>query len=538
MFVSKSLLEQGKSVLPVCLFLMGFQVIVLGQEVKQYKELLLGLLLAVVGLALFTFGLLNGLMPMGERIGLRLPSILPLSSVLFIAAILGVAVTLAEPALGVVKTAGSLIQPQHAPNLHALLHSRQDLLVLAVAAGVGLSSSLGMLRIRRSWSLKWIVIVLVLLTISLSMYVYYRTSKHDVIGLAWDLGAVTTGPVTVPLVIALGLGVATAGNNPSPLTGFGVVTFASLIPVITVLLLALSLPSNILEELEASTNSPSFPSLQKGANEPSSSSSSSSLWYDQTPYAEIIAGVTLELTPGSSVIFKASAALLAAQIGIIVFNVGLTQGLSKLGTMVGGVMPSAFTSMEEIKGSPIWGRELGTFIAVLFAWVLGFGATLAEPALFTLAVTVDRLSRGKITQRQVVLSVALGVGTGTALGLLKIVIGFPLLPLLLVGYTLAVILTTMAGEILICVAWDSAGVTTGPVTVPLVISLGLGLGRALNAADGFGILSLASVCPIISVLAVGIIKGDGQADRRHGDVEARGEYELSRTDAEEAGDDD
>eukprot|EP00960_Hanusia_phi_P039631 753961-Hanusia_phi.AAC.4 len=97
--------------------------------------------------------------------------------------------------------------------------------------------------------------------------------------------------------------------------------------------------------------------------------------------------------------------------------------------------------------------------------ILGFGATLAEPALFTLAVTVDRLSRGKISQRQVVLSVALGVGTGTALGLLKIVIGFPLLPLLLAGYTLALLLTTMAGEILICVAWDSAGVTTGPVTV-------------------------------------------------------------------------
>lgn len=197
--------------------------------------------------------------------------------------------------------------------------------------------------------------------------------------------------------------------------------------------------------------------------------------------------------------------LIAAQIGIIVFNIGLTQGLARLGALVGATTPAAFTAVDGIPGSPLWNRELGVAITVCFAWVLGFGATLAEPALATLAITVDNLSKGALSRRQVVLSVALGVGTGTALGVLKIVLQWPLLPMLIAGYLIAAILTIPSNEVLVNVAWDSAGVTTGPVTVPLVISLGLGLGKALGASDGFGILSLASVCPIVSVLAVGLI---------------------------------
>jgi hypothetical protein len=110
------------------------------------------------------------------------------------------------------------------------------------------------------------------------------------------------------------------------------------------------------------------------------------------------------------------------------------------------------------------------------------------------------------------------MNAGTALGLLKVILQWPLMPLLLPGYALAALLTIPAPELLVNVAWDSAGVTTGPVTVPLVISLGLGVGKGIGAADGFGILSLASVCPIISVLAVGLVLG--------GRVTREAEYQM------------
>ena len=133
------------------------QVLAMGQRIDHALEILLGLALAIGGLALFTFGLLNGLMPMGERLGRQLPLALSLPALLGVAGALGVAVTLAEPALGVVKTAGSLIKKEQAPHLYVLLHEQTDMLLLAVALGVGVSASVGMLRIRWNRNLKGLV---------------------------------------------------------------------------------------------------------------------------------------------------------------------------------------------------------------------------------------------------------------------------------------------------------------------------------------------------------------------------------------------
>eukprot|EP00283_Hemiselmis_rufescens_P017774 CAMPEP_0173465358 /NCGR_PEP_ID=MMETSP1357-20121228/71485_1 /TAXON_ID=77926 /ORGANISM="Hemiselmis rufescens, Strain PCC563" /LENGTH=563 /DNA_ID=CAMNT_0014433335 /DNA_START=38 /DNA_END=1726 /DNA_ORIENTATION=- len=494
--------DQFKGVMPVCVFLAGFQVAVLGQTLPGAPSIAVALVLAIVGLALFNFGLLCGLMPLGEKLGQGLPHAVSQTTLLIIALLLGVAVTLAEPALGVVKTAGSLITEVKAPYLYTLLHQRQDFLVLAVAGGVGASASLGMLRTRHAWSLKRLVYVLVPFTLVLSLFVTNYTSRGDVLGLAWDLGAVTTGPVTVPLVIALGVGVAGAGHNASPLTGFGVVTLASLIPVDFVLVLALLLPHK-------HGRRPMISSEEGQSIDPVA-------WYDETPYMEIVAGiralvplvmlmyalkkfalkdpyevlVPVELPHSKTVHLPVRRGLWAAQIGIIVFNIGLTNGLSKLGAIVGGTTPSAFTAVDSVKGSPIYGSGVaGSAVACIFVYMLGFGATLAEPALATLATTVEKLTDKGLTQRQVVLSVAVGVGTGTALGLLKIIWGIPLMYLLVPGYAIALALTVPSQEVYVCVAWDSAGVTTGPVTVPLVISLGLGIGKAVGVADGFGILS-------------------------------------------------
>jgi hypothetical protein len=208
--------DQVCAVLPVCTFLALFQVVVLRQSISNALETVLGLGLVIVGLGFFTFGLLNGLMPMGERLGKKLPEVMSPNAVIGLACLLGVAVTLAEPALGVVKTAGSLIKREQAPHLYALLFERTELLVLAVAAGVGMSASAGMLRIRLKSNLKKPVLALTGFTLALSSFVHWFTDHSDVLGLAWDLGAVTTGPVTVPLVIALGMGVAGEQTQRSP----------------------------------------------------------------------------------------------------------------------------------------------------------------------------------------------------------------------------------------------------------------------------------------------------------------------------------
>jgi hypothetical protein len=188
-------------------------------------------------------------------------------------------------------------------------------------------------------------------------------------------------------------------------------------------------------------------------------------------------------------------------LGMMAFNIGLGEGLAPLGSQTGDQLSTAFGGVGGEGLYPYW---LGLGLALAFAMCLGFGATLAEPALNALGTTVQNLTDGAFRKSTLIYAVAAGVGLGTLLGVLKIIFNLPLAWLLLPAYGVALLLTLFASEEYVNLAWDSAGVTTGPVTVPLVLAMGLGLGRAVEAVEGFGILAMASVGPIISVLAVSL----------------------------------
>ena len=136
--------------------------------------------------------------------------------------------------------------------------------------------------------------------------------------------------------------------------------------------------------------------------------------------------------------------------------------------------------------------------------MLGFGATLAEPALNALGMTVENLTNGSFKKQTLMYAVSLGVAFGISVGVAKIIFDIPIAYLLVPGYLIAIALTVLSNEEFVNIAWDSAGVTTGPVTVPLVLAMGLGFGNALGAIEGFGILSMASIGPIIAVLSTGL----------------------------------
>ena len=191
-------------------------------------------------------------------------------------------------------------------------------------------------------------------------------------------------------------------------------------------------------------------------------------------------------------------------IGMMVFNVGLSYGLAKLGGQSGGLVPAAFTNIALVDNSPLYSLSLGISIAAMFAWFLGLGATLAEPALNALGTTVENLTNGAFRKSMLMYAVATGVAFGIGIGVLKIIFDIPIAYLLLPAYIFGLILTALSTEEFVNIAWDSAGVTTGPVTVPLVLAMGLGFGNAMGSVEGFGILSMASICPIIAVLSTGL----------------------------------
>jgi hypothetical protein len=204
-----------------------------------------------------------------------------------------------------------------------------------------------------------------------------------------------------------------------------------------------------------------------------------------------------------------------AMFGIMTFNIGLTNGLTSLGDSVGGSLPALFEEIpsEEIENAtvgPFHERDLGLFIALAFSWALGLGATLAEPALNNLGRIVELNSNGKFTKKMVTSSVSTGVSLGLMVGVLKIVAPIELIYLILPLYPLAIFMTAGSDEDIVCIAWDSAGVTTGEITVPLVLALGTGISKTDSDGGGlpeggFGILTMCSVAPIMFMLLMGIV---------------------------------
>ena len=318
--------------------------------------------------------------------------------------------------------------------------------------------------------------------------------------------------MTVPLVLALGIGVASAAGKgaDSSLSGFGIVTLASVFPILGVLCLSFYTAYTVPTEEIIARAAEIKLAAQMAASQPA--------WFEVTPWTEITLGVRaivplviflaiilfVVLREKMKNAFITNYGIVLAVVGMCIFNIGLTYGLAKLGDQSGGLIAGAFTSIDAITESPLYSASVGIGIAGLFAWVLGFGSTLAEPALNALGMTVQNLTNGAFKKSMLMGAVALGVAVGIMLGVLKLIFDFHIMYILIPGYSLGLILTLFSTEEFVNVGWDSAGVTTGPVTVPLVLAMGLGFGNALGSVEGFGILSAASICPIVAVLTLGL----------------------------------
>jgi hypothetical protein len=504
-YISTRLSEQLKAVIPLSIYLVLFQLLIFRQNIQDMDVVLFGLIAVIIGLMLFMEGLKVGLMPFGQLLGTVLPGRSTLPVVLAITFLLGIGVTFAEPAIGALKAAGQSVQPDQAPYLFILLNLWAGRLVLVVGIGVGVAAVLGTIRFLYSWSLKPFIYATLIPVLLVTLWIQQIDALRTMVALAWDCGAVTTGPVTVPLVLSLGIGIASAaGKSTTSLSGFGIVTLASLFPILGVELLALYLyftvaPAEIQTMAVAAAND-------------------TSAWFSQSPWLEAIGGLRA-IVP--LVIFLLAVMIFVCKerirnpmfmtygicltvIGMIIFNLGLTYGLSNLGGQSGGIIPGAFMEIDAINQSPLYSLAIGLIIAVGFSWFLGFGATLAEPALNALGATVESLTNGSFRKSLLMYSVSTGVAFGIALGVIKIIYHLDIAYLLIPLYAVALVMTWFSTEEFVNVAWDSAGVTTGPVTVPLVLSMGMGFATASRVTEGFGILAMASVGPIIAVMGTGL----------------------------------
>jgi hypothetical protein len=587
-YIRGRFLEQLKSVWVIIAYLVLFQILILQLPIVYSLTIALGVLIVIIGLMFFLEGLMLGLMPLGELLGTKLPIKSSLTVILIFAFILGVGATFAEPAIAVLKAAGSGVDPGKAPLLYSLLNEFSGQLVMAVGAGVGVAVLLGVLRFMRGWSLKVLIIPVVIVLTIITLFAHANEVLNPIIGLAWDCGAVTTGPVTVPLVIALGIGVSLIVNTgSSSSSAFGIVTLASLFPVLAVMILGVF--HYAADDYYGAKNANPAPAsiTQVTANRNDSVINNSELFTEndlkafnatgiipgqyiidyKSDSVKLIDGQIVAINP--TVVYKKKSesvvsekirhwatgnkwgdlflksfadalraivplslflfimmrfvvrekiprsdeilfGIFLAVIGFAIFGIGLVLGLTSLGTQLGSNIPSAFTRIQlwELKSSygPLFKETSGKIVAIVFGFFLGYGATLAEPALNALGITVEKITIGSFKKSLLMQTVAVGVGLGIAMGVCKIAYNIPLTYLLIPPYILLLVLTLLSTEEFTNFGWDSAGVTTGPITVPLVLAMGLGIGSNIpGVIDGFGVLALASAMPIISVLAVGLL---------------------------------
>ena len=490
--------DQLKACLPIVLYLIFFLLIVFRGAITNPVSLVFGIFFVLVGLMFFMEGLRLGLMPFAETIGNTLPKKATIYILLGFTFLVGVGATLAEPAIGVLKTVGFSVDHERAPLLYDYLLNHTNTLVTMVAIGVGVATILGVLRFLKQWSLKILIFPVLIAILVVTAYAHFVPELRSIIGLAWDCGGVTTGPVTVPLVLALGIGITRArGASDTGMSGFGIVTLASLFPILFVLLSCIYLYHTGSINME----------VTKAASEAASTGVgtiiSNAFYYASRAIIPLMLFLYLvqrfvlkeKIHGGNDILLGISFCL----IGMAIFNLGLGFGLTPLGEKVGAAAPGSFVPPEMFYGE-VWGKV----VVLLFAFFLGYGATIAEPALNALGIAVEEITQGAFKKYLLIHSVAFGVGCGITLGMVKMIWDVPLAYFLIPMYILLIPITIIASEEFVNIGWDSAGVTTGPITVPLVIAMGLGVGSATSALDGFGIISLASVCPIIVVLTLGI----------------------------------
>jgi len=473
--------ESFRDLAPIVLVILFFQLAVIQTIPPNWIATTIGLFIVAIGLAIFLLGLEIGIFPVGEGLAKDFAKRGSAFWVLIFGFAIGFGTTIAEPALVVI-----------AQKAAAISSGRIDATTLrfVVAGSVGFAILLGVYRIIKGHPIHYYIIAGYVAVVSITF-----AAPKEIIGLAYDLGGVTTSTVTVPLVAALGIGLASniKGRNPV-IDGFGLIAFASLTPMIFVQVYGIvvynfveakdvvAVVTNIEEAIPISV---SINSLANGIL---------GVIKDIIPILAIILffqyGVIRKNIKNIKTVFLG---FLFVVIGLYAFILGLELGLFSLGESM---------AQELTANGSSW-------IIYTFGFAIGFATTMAEPALMAVAKKSKEISDGKINDFALRLFVALGVAFGIALGAFRIIDGGHIHYYIIVGYMIVIALTFIAPKYIIPIAYDSGGVTTSTVTVPLVAALGIGLATNIEGRsaliDGFGLIAFASLFPMITVMAYGII---------------------------------
>lgn len=461
------------SVLPVTLIvvILNFTPL-LTLSVRELSAFCVSAAFLILGIGFFTLGADVAMTPMGEHVGSGLARSGSMRLLLLVSFALGVLITVAEPDLAVLADqVGS------------------QLIVIFVGVGVGLFLVLAILRIVLKRDLAGILIYFYMALFALALVLITVAEENVVlIPLSFDSGGVTTGPITVPFIMALGVGIALSvgGRNASE-NSFGLVAMCSVGPILAVLLLSMVSHGDI-----------SAPATEDYAFAEDMLSAVGHTLIKTTQDVSLALGLVVAFFFAINFIFLKlpKKKLLQILVGTAYTYIGLIVFLTSVHV---GFMPVGFKMGQELS-------EASPVIIAVAGFVLGLVVVLAEPAVHVLNKQVEEITGGTVSKRAMMIAMSIGVGLSICLSVIRILCGFSVLYYLVPGYLISLGLSFFVPKIYTAIAFDSGGVASGPLTSTFILPFAIGACVAAGGnilSDAFGIVAMVAMTPLITIQLLG-----------------------------------
>ena len=473
--LKEKLNEALTSVLPITLIVILLSVTITPMPIGTIALFLVGAVMLIVGMAFFQLGTDVSMTPMGEGIGEKKKKTKNLLLISLITLVIGILITIAEPDLQVLAE-----QVPSIPNM---------MLILTVAVGVGLFFVVAVLRTVLKIRLSALLIVFYICVFILSIFV-----PDNFVSVAFDSGGVTTGPITVPFIMALGVGLASIrGDRDAQDDSFGMVALCSIGPILAVLLLGI-----FYQDGDPNYTAVSVPDID-------TTRELAAMFVHDLP--EYIREVVTALVP--IILFCVVFQLISRRfhrlqlqkigVGFIYTFIGLAIFLTGVNV---GFMPAGHYLGQQLATSG------HSWILVPLGLLIGFFLVIAEPAVHVLNRQVETITNGGISQRAMMLSLSIGVACSVGLAMLRVLTGLSIYWLLVPGYLIALVLTFFVPKIFTGIAFDSGGVASGPMTTTFLLPFAMGACEALGGnvlTDAFGVVAMVAMTPLLTIQVLGLI---------------------------------
>lgn len=450
---------------------------------QELITFIIAAVLLVVGMALFTLGADIAMVPMGRHVGSGLTKKGKLWLILAVCLVFGVVITVAEPDLQVL-----------AAQVASAFANADILLIIFVCAGVGLFLALAVIRIVFKRSLSKYLMFFYLMLFALAALVLVA-GNGSFLPLAFDSGGVTTGPITVPFIMALGAGIAAVfGGKESKENSFGFVALCSVGAVMGVLILSIFAGGEI--SYEPGYNYIGEILVDYGGN----------IFYmfmDGVVHELSNVALCLGLLVGFFLICQFAflrlplKKLLQIFVGILYTFVGLVIFLAAVSV---GFLPIGYSLGQSLADNSVW--------LVVIGFVIGFLAVMAEPAVHVLNKQVEEITGGQITKRSMLIGLTVGVGIAIALTMIRIVFAFSIMWYMVPGYIISLLLSFYVPKVYTAIAFDSGGVASGPLASCFILPLCIGAcmtaqGTGSILEIGFGAVAMIAMTPLITIQLLG-----------------------------------